>query len=227
MTEILSDLHWIEGRGSNIYLWTGEAALALFDTGMPGDVDAILNYITKIGRTPTQLNAILITHADIDHAGGAAALQSRTGATVYAGKQTAGFLMSGRSPQHMPRLVQFFIDRFIKYKPLPESAIRQIAEDWPLPDLDEWQVLATPGHTLDHHSFYNRRRGILIAGDALNTRGGRINCTQKRITADMDAAHKSARRLLRLTPAVIACGHGRPSQDHTSKDVMTLSRDLA
>lgn len=227
MTEILPDLHWIEGRGSNLYLWTGAAGLALFDTGMSGDVDAILNYINKIGRSPTDLTTILITHADTDHAGGAAAIQAQTGATVYAGKETAALITSGKSPQHLPWLIQFFIDHFMKYKPVPESAVRHIAEGRPLPDLEDWQVVASPGHTLDHHSFYNLRKGILIAGDALNTRGGRLNLTEKRATADMDAARKSARRLLQLTPAVIACGHGKPSLDHSAGDVMALSRKLA
>jgi hypothetical protein len=43
----------------------------------------------------------------------------------------------------------------------------------------------------------------------------------------MDAARASARRLLRLTPAVIACGHGRPFTDHSAGDVMMLDRALA
>ena len=98
MTEILPDLHWIEGRASNIYLWVGETGLVLIDTGMPGDVDRIFNYIEKIGRHTTDLQAILITHADIDHAGGAAAIQARSGAPIFAAKETAEHLITGRSP---------------------------------------------------------------------------------------------------------------------------------
>jgi glyoxylase-like metal-dependent hydrolase (beta-lactamase superfamily II) len=226
MTEILPNLHWIQGRASNVYLWIGETRLVLFDTGLPGDVDSIFNYLEKIGRHPTDLTAILITHADIDHAGGAAEIQARTGAPIFAGKETAEHLITGKSPQHMPRLIQWIMDRFIAYHAAPRAAIQPIAEGSPIPQLENWQVLATPGHTMDHHSFFNLSQGILIAGDALNTNRDRLNCTPSRITADMPSAHKSARRLLRLSPAVIACGHGKPFLDFTAGDIMTLDRQL-
>lgn len=227
MSEILPNLHWIEGRASNIYLWIGEDGLALFDTGMAGDADKILDYVAKIGRHSTDLNAILITHADMDHAGGAARLHARTGAPVYAGKETAGYIKDGLSPPHLPKWVQFLMDRFFKYPPVPTTAVRQFTAGGSLPELEDWQVLASPGHTMDHHSFYNQRHGILLAGDALNTRRDRLNCSEKRATADMAAARQSARRLLRLTPAVIACGHGRPFTDHSAGDIMMLDRALA
>jgi glyoxylase-like metal-dependent hydrolase (beta-lactamase superfamily II) len=227
MSEILPNLHWIKGRASNVYLWMGEDRLALFDTGMPGDADRILDYVSKIGRTPTDLSTILITHADIDHAGAAAGIQARTGAAVYAARETAGYLKKGQSPPHMPGWVQFLMDRFFTFKPLPESAVHIIAEGDPLPDLEDWRVLASPGHTTGHHSFYNPRQGILIAGDALNTRRDRLNCSEERISADVDAARQSARRLLRLTPAVIACGHGSPFLEHSAGDILMLDRALA
>lgn len=226
MSEILPNLHWIEGRASNVYLWVGRESLTLFDTGMRGDADKILDYVTRIGRHSTDLSTILITHADPDHAGSAARIQARTGAAVYAGKETTSYITKGLAPPHMPGWVKFLMDRFFKYPPVPETAVRPIAEGQPLADLDDWQVLATPGHTMDHHAFYNQQQGILIAGDALNTRKGRLNCSEKRITADMAAAQQSARKLLRLTPAVFACGHGRPSLDHSAGEVMMLDRAL-
>jgi glyoxylase-like metal-dependent hydrolase (beta-lactamase superfamily II) len=136
-------------------------------------------------------------------------------------------MKQGLSPPHMARLIQFLVNRFFKYTPVPETAVHYIAEGQPLPDLDDWQVLASPGHTMDHLAFFNRREGILLAGDALNTRKDRLNCTPERISADMDAARKSARRLLRLTPAVIACGHGNPFLEHDAGDIMMLDRALA
>jgi glyoxylase-like metal-dependent hydrolase (beta-lactamase superfamily II) len=61
---------------------------------------------------------------------------------------------------------------------------------------------------------------VFFAGDALNTRNGRINPSPKRITADREAANQSAIRLLQLTPAVLACGHGAPLTNHSSQDLM-------
>lgn len=227
MSEILPNLHWIEGRASNMYLWVGETGLALFDTGMPGDADRILDYLAKIGRTAADLSIILITHADIDHAGSVAEVQSRTGAVVYAARETVDYLKRGQSPPHMPGWVQFLMNRFFTYKALPDSVIRIVAEGEPPAGLEDWQVLASPGHTMGHHSFFNPRQGILIAGDALNTRRDKLNCSPARISADMDAAKASARRLLRLTPAVIACGHGKPLIGHSAGDILMLDRALA
>ncbi|VAW32466.1 hypothetical protein MNBD_CHLOROFLEXI01-3287, partial [hydrothermal vent metagenome] len=48
------------------------------------------------------------------------------------------------------------------------------------------------------------------------------NLTPARITADKTAARHSGIRLLQLSPAVIACGHGTPSTTHSSDDLMAL-----
>ena len=66
--ELLPNLHWIEGRASNIYLWTSDLGLMLVDTGMPGDAGRIDRYLDKIGREVSDIKAILISHADYDHA---------------------------------------------------------------------------------------------------------------------------------------------------------------
>jgi glyoxylase-like metal-dependent hydrolase (beta-lactamase superfamily II) len=226
MPEIVPTLHWIKGRISNIYLWIGEDGLVLIDTGMSGDVDTILNYIEKIGRSPADLRAILITHADFDHAGGAAKIQARTGAAVFASKETADCLIAGKSPRSLGRLA-LLLERFFNYKPVPRAAIQQIVEGSPVPELEQWQLLATPGHTPDHYSFFNLTEGLLLTGDALNSRGGRLNCSPPRISVDMTAARQSARRLLRLAPAVFACGHGDPFIDFSASDTLLLDRQLA
>ena len=94
--ELLPNLHWIEGRASNIYVWSGEAGLIMVDCGMPGDAKKILATIREIGRQPTDVRAILITHADIDHAGAAAEIQKESQAPVLTGRETAGWLNEGK-----------------------------------------------------------------------------------------------------------------------------------
>ena len=93
-------------------------------------------------------------------------------------------------------------------------------------DLSPWQLIATPGHSPDHQSFWCTIHSVLFAGDALSTRGDRLQCSPSRNTADMTAAHLSARKLLRLSPAVFACGHGPPMYDHNAGELMSLSREL-
>jgi hydroxyacylglutathione hydrolase len=224
--ELLSDLHLIEGKRSNIYLWQGQNGLIMIDSGSTGDEKAILGYVEEIGFQASDLVAIFITHADIDHAGSAARLQACTGATVYAGAETAELLALGKSPDHMPRVVQFIVDRFMGYAPVEPEGIQVVADGENLDELADFQVLATPGHTLDHQSLASEVHGILFAGDALNTHGGRLKNSPKRISADYKVACQSAMRLLKLHPAIFACGHGKPLENHDAADVMALYRQL-
>jgi glyoxylase-like metal-dependent hydrolase (beta-lactamase superfamily II) len=224
--EILPNLHWLEGWSSNVYLSIDADGLTLVDTGMPGRLDAIFNYIERIGHRPTELVRILITHADLDHAGNAGDIYEQVQPVVYAGADTAVLLDAGKSPRHMPRPIQFLLDTFITYRPVPATAVRLIADGDLLPVLGGLRVVATPGHTWDHFSFFSHAHGVLFAGDALNTRGGVLQCSPRAITADWEAASASALRLLHLAPAIIACGHGRPLQSHTADDLMALARRL-
>ena len=224
--DLLPGLYLIEGKRSNIYLWERENGLILVDAGSPGDGERVLDYIERIGYQPSMVSAILITHADIDHAGSAALLQAYTGATIFTGAKTSQLLVQGKSPEHMPRIVQFIIDYFMPYKPVDPESIQVVDDGDSLDELADLRVLATPGHTMGHHSFCSDVHGVLFTGDALDTRGDRLNNTPKRIAADYGLACQSAMKLLRLHPAVFACGHGQPLQNHDANEIITLYRRL-
>lgn len=223
--EIVPGVHWLKAGYANVYLCVEQDGLALIDSGMPGQADKILKYISSLGRTPSELKTILITHADWDHAGSAAEIQARTGATVVAAPQTADFLRRGRAPRHMPKLLAFVLELLGRYKPV--SLVAPAEAGTTLPVLDGLQILATPGHTPDHHAFYNPSRGLLFTGDALGSSSGKIGLPAAFITADVAAARRSALKLLRLAPAIIACGHGAPVRGHDNDDLLQFQRELA
>lgn len=223
--EIVPGFHWINGGSVNYYLIAEEEQLTLIDTGMPGQLDNLLRHLSRIGRRAVEISRILVTHADIDHVGSLQAMQAETGAKVLASAQSAALIKRGKSPQHLPRLMQWVADR-MGYKPVAAQHIQVIGAEDTLPIWGGLQVIATPGHTLDHLSFYCPKQGVVIAGDILNTRKDTLNLTPKRITADMDLARQSARQLLALTPAVLACGHGTPLHGHKDDVLMRLHRQL-
>jgi glyoxylase-like metal-dependent hydrolase (beta-lactamase superfamily II) len=76
--------------------------------------------------------------------------------------------------------------------------------------------VSTPGHTPGHIALFDRRDGTLIAGDALQTRGGvAVSGTLQwwfpfpaLATWHRPSALTSARRLRSLEPARLAVGHG-------------------
>jgi glyoxylase-like metal-dependent hydrolase (beta-lactamase superfamily II) len=224
--EISPNVHWLETSSSNVYLIVEPPNIVLVDTGMPKQQKAIFKLLNSLGYQPTELTHILVTHADMDHVGSLAAIQEVSGAQVFAGLASAELIDRGKSPKHMPAIVQWMIDTFMKYGSVPQDKITIFKDGETLPFLGGLQVLATPGHTLDHFSFFSPMAGVLFVGDALNTRDGRINLTPPRITADKTAARHSGIRLLQLSPAVIACGHGTPSTKHTADDLMHVFNTL-
>jgi glyoxylase-like metal-dependent hydrolase (beta-lactamase superfamily II) len=78
-------------------------------------------------------------------------------------------------------------------------------------------AVAVPGHTPGSMAFLDTRSGALIAGDALQTRGGAAVTGQMRplfpfpamATWNKQASLESARKLRSLNPALLAVGHGK------------------
>jgi len=224
--EIWPDVHLIQGRASNFYLSIDQDGLTLIDAGMPREQHLLFNLLDKLGYQPQQLGRILVTHADIDHVGSLAAIQSKTGANVYAGEQSAQLLIKGCSPNHLPRLVQWITNKFFKYQAVGEDCLKILNDGDELPVLNGLVAMATPGHTRDHFSFYSASEGVLFAGDALHTRDGKLQRTSPWITADEEAANQSAIKLIELAPATFACGHGDPMSGHDMGDLMKFFNQL-
>ncbi|MBK8987904.1 MAG: MBL fold metallo-hydrolase [Chloroflexi bacterium] len=226
MREIQANVYWLAGKSVNLYLCVDGDGLTLIDAGMPKNEGMVLTAVARLGYQPTDLKRIVITHADLDHAGSAAAVQAATGALVYASDDTAVFLQNGRSPKHLPWLAHIIADTFFRYKPVPEAALRHFRAGDTVPVMGGLEVLATPGHTTDHYSLYSPTTGLLFAGDALNTRNGRLQSSPPAITADKQAAQQSALRLLEKTPSLFACGHGAPLADPDGNHRMQLYTEL-
>ncbi len=226
LTEVVPNVYRLAAGDVNLYLCEEADGLTLVDCGTPKNQTLVWDVIAELGRHRSDLKQILVTHADYDHAGSLAAIQAGSGGKVYTGTKTAVLLQSGKSPKHMPWPIQFVLNTFMRFKSVSAEVIEIVGDGDILPFMDGIQVLATPGHTMDHHSFYSATHGILFTGDALNTRDGRLQSTPKRITANQEAARQSAIRLLELTPSAIACGHGDPSVNHNSSDLMKLFNQL-
>lgn len=224
--QILPDVYLLKGKASNFYLCEDEDGLTLIDAGLPGEQKLVFTLLDQLGYEPSQLVRILVTHADIDHAGSLAVIQEATGAHIYAGEMTAKYLMAGKSPDHLPGLLQWFSNTFLKYGSVPANCIEVFSDGDELPGLGGLEVLATPGHTRDHFSFYSPSRGILFAGDVIDTRNGRLNRSRKFLTVDEVEATRSATRAIELAPVIFACGHGVPLSDHDISDIMKFFNQL-
>jgi hydroxyacylglutathione hydrolase len=127
---------------------------AVIDPG--GSADAILSEIARRGLT---LDQIWITHGHLDHAGGAAEMQEKSGAAITGPHIEDQFWIEG-----IPAQGQMY--------GLPEA--RTFAPDRWLNDGDTltlgettWEVIHCPGHTPGHVVFFNREVGFAQVGDVL------------------------------------------------------------
>lgn len=218
--QIYDNLHWLNGGASNAFLYELEDGFLLVDSGMPRKIDAV-GYLAKLGHKPAALKHILVTHADIDHIGNVATIQKATGAQVYASAQSAELLNIAKTPSHNSPRIQWLGEKLIKYERVSAETIEIVSDGETLPLMGGLNVIAAPGHTPDQVVYHSVSTGIMFAGDALNSRKGKLQCSPKAISHDYDLARHTATSLAHLSPIIFCCGHGKPFL-HEFDDILAL-----
>ncbi len=199
------------GFTANQYLIVEPEGLTLVDTGLPGSEALIFARIKDLGRRPGDLQRILITHADPDHAGAARALKAGSGAMIYAGAVEAQALREGRMtrPIDSRTLEGKFFNLVLPLFPMQPVEVDEIVQPGQvLPVLGGLRVLATPGHTPGHISFYADRSRILFSGDSIQVIGDQLSAYQGDSTWDKPLARRSFEQQMLLDPEIICGGHG-------------------
>jgi len=171
----------------------------LVDTGTARDVPRIVARLATLGLTPRDVRRIILTHADGDHAGGAAELQELCGAEVVVHRAEAAYL-SGELPAGFGLLKRAVVALSGRARP-PE--VGRWVEGGEL--IDGLEVVATPGHTPGHISLVVGR--TLIAGDAFTT-GGRCREVPRVMSADVRRSHAAIHLLAERDVEQAFSGHG-------------------
>jgi metallo-beta-lactamase class B len=97
---------WYVGTaGLSSILIEADDALVLIDGGLTQSAALIESNIRSAGFDPLKIRAIFVSHAHFDHAGGVAALQRLTGATVYSSEEAAKALVSGQLQNDDPQFL--------------------------------------------------------------------------------------------------------------------------
>src|SRR5919201_1999243 len=78
-----------KGGYSRAYLFEHGDDLTLVDTGWDDDANTIVRYLQSIGRSPSQISHICLTHAHRSHLGGVNTLAHLSGAQVWCHKAEA------------------------------------------------------------------------------------------------------------------------------------------
>ena len=150
-----------------------QGELTLIDTGVPKSEDKIVAAIESIGKKPTDLKHIIVTHCHPDHSGSLAALKRMTGATAYMHRDDAVMVRKGEGKRPMkaaPGLMRkIFFTAFVSFssgKIEPSVVDREIDDGTELPIAGGLKAIHAPGHCAGQLAFVWPRRRLLIAADA-------------------------------------------------------------
>lgn len=99
---LLGNIHYVGTHGIACYLITTPAGHLLIDTGFDDTADRLLAAVEQLGFRPADIRLILSSHAHVDHVGGHARVQSRTGARIVASAADARLLASGGADDFSP-----------------------------------------------------------------------------------------------------------------------------
>ena len=192
----------------NSYLVKEEDGFTVIDTGMAGMEKMIIETAKQQGQP---IKRVVLTHAHSDHILGLDSLKKALpDVAVIASEQSTRFIAGDMSLEPGQANVPLKGD-FPKVETRPTKTVKDNDT------IGSLKVVATPGHTPGHISFYDERDGSLIAGDAFQTLGGIAVSGVIRWLFPLPAfatwhkptAAQSAAKLLALNPRRLAPGHGK------------------
>ena len=85
--KVFDNLYYVGAGWVASWLITTPDGLIVIDTLEPRYVDHLLDSITKLGFSPTNIKHVIVLQAHFDHLGGAAMLQEKYGARVWMGDE--------------------------------------------------------------------------------------------------------------------------------------------
>src|SRR3954453_18109013 len=223
-------IHRIETAYTNFFLVEdGDGGpLTLVDACVPAAWDDLESALRHIGRSRTDIAALVLTHAHFDHIGIAERLRREHGIPVHVHENDAPLTQHPLQYAHERSRLPYMVNP--KAMPIMASLVRSRAF-FPPPiaqgerfgsqangSLDvpgSPQLVFTPGHTLGHCALHFPDRDAVIAADALVTLDPYTGENGPRrvggaAPADSGRALPPLDRLAGLDAGTVLTGHGGP-----------------
>lgn len=202
-------------RGVNAYV-VDEAAvpaasgdeLVLIDAGTPLAGGAVRAGLADLGHRPADVDRVLLTHFDVDHAGGLARLGAAP--PVHAHPVDGGVLVRERAPD---RSLKGLTQRLLRPAVRPPPGELATVTDGEA--VGGFEVVATPGHTPGHLAFVHEAASAAFVGDLVVASDGELAPSPWYLSHDADRVRRSIREFAGRVPPVdvVAMGHGDPVTD--------------
>jgi glyoxylase-like metal-dependent hydrolase (beta-lactamase superfamily II) len=206
------------------YVLAGEERTVLVDTGMPETPATVIGpYLQSLGRSLDDLDLVLITHADLDHSGGKAAIRERSPRAVLACPE-----LDRRWIESADAMVNenYLWHESYGFEEPDEQGRGELREGCgPDAPVDVglrggetvrlgpgWRVeiLHLPGHTLGHLGVWDPRSRAVVIVDAVLERGIYDRAGNRLLPPriyDLEAYRATIRRLRSLEPELLLTAH--------------------
>ncbi|MFC3959917.1 MBL fold metallo-hydrolase [Halovivax cerinus] len=174
--------------------------LVLVDVGPEPATDRLATALADVGFGFDDVDRVILTHHDADHAGGLATLRERTDVTIAAHPAERPHVNGDEMPVKGPD-----DDRYP-----PAEVDEELADGATYSTrAGPLRVVETPGHTAGHVSLYLPDERLLLAGDALVADEDEpLSGPKPAYTIDEERAADSVATLAELDVDHVICHHG-------------------
>lgn len=222
---VVPGVHRLEHEYVNCYLLEEKGRVTLVDAAHPRTWPHLVKALAVLGRTPTDVDALILTHAHFDHLGFAARVQHEWGVPIWAHSEDHYIAAHPyRYAHENPRLIYPIahpralrpLSGMVRAGALRVEGVTNLRSFTPGDTLDvagHPEVVFSPGHTFGHCAFFLPASSALICGDALvtfnpYTGGHGAQIVSGAATADSRLALASLQALAATDARTVLPGHG-------------------
>jgi glyoxylase-like metal-dependent hydrolase (beta-lactamase superfamily II) len=220
-------VHRLAHAGVSCYLIEEGRAITVVDAALPATWPYLRRALTVLSRGPSDVAALVLTHAHFDHLGFARRMQDEWGVPVYAhpdertiaahpyryAHENPRALYPIRHPGGVPILTAMAAAGAFAVPGIDDLVDLAPGDVLDVPGRP--RVVFTPGHTFGHSALLLEESSTLLCGDALVTLDPYTGFTGPRIvagaaTADSDQALASLQAIADTEADLLLPGHGDP-----------------
>jgi glyoxylase-like metal-dependent hydrolase (beta-lactamase superfamily II) len=212
----LTDIRMFQQDGFGAIYLIDDERKAIVETGTSHEVERIVMAVEEFGLRPNDIDALIVSHIHLDHAGGAGfLLESMPRAKVYVHERGYKHLAD---PTRLIASAQSALGPeaafFGTMRPIPADRLVSVHDGLTL-DLGKHELvfLDSPGHAPHELTILDRRNGCVYTGDAagLYFPGDEILMPVAPAPAfDLEKNLQTFERLLRLEPRALLFSHYGP-----------------